>query len=151
MSTHKNPFPTKAVISLGGAKMQNLRTLPTEAINRTADLTTSYLNDGVGQILTISGPYGSGKTHLIHSAMEEVRKSAANADDKLRFVQVYVKAEDPTFVSLYKQIIHEIGPDYLREVNTRFLGVIALKEFEKKGEHNKQLLDLVPTDKKAEM
>jgi Cdc6-like AAA superfamily ATPase len=152
MKDLRSPFPSKGVISIGGAREQKLRTLPTPAINRAIELTTNYVDDGIGQILTISGPYGSGKTHLIHSAMEAVSKRASRLDSVPRqCVQLYAKTENASFVHLYKQLIHELSHELLQETNTRFLGMIALKELEKRKSENEPLLNLLSEERRKEI
>lgn len=148
MRVEKNPFPKKGVISLGGTIEQKLRTLPTEQFQQVANLAVDYLKDGIGQIITISGPYGSGKTHLIYYAMEAVRKRPILDTDAQRFVQIYAKTENAEFVSLYRQLIRQIDYSLLREVNVRFLGIIAREELCRKEEKSKALLEQLPEDRK---
>ena len=148
MKEEKNPFPKKGVISLGGAMEQKLRTLPTEQFEQAANLAVNYLEDGIGQIITISGPYGSGKTHLIYYALEAVRNRATQDTIVPRFVQVYAKTENAEFVSLYRQLIRQIGYLLLREINARFLGVIAREELGMEEEKSKALLKQLPEDRK---
>lgn len=148
MKEEKNPFPKKGVISLGGAMEQKLRTLPTEEFEQAANLAVNYLEDGIGQIITISGPYGSGKTHLIYYALEAVRNRATQDTIVPRFVQVYAKTENAEFVLLYRQLIRQIGYLLLREINARFLGVIAREELGMEEEKSKALLKQLPEDRK---
>ena len=61
----KNPFPRKAVVNLEGRTKERLPTLPTPPLQWAYTLAEEYLDTGIGQVVTIKGPYGSGKTHLI--------------------------------------------------------------------------------------
>ncbi len=105
MNNPKNPFPSKAIATVYGAMQQPLKTLQTEAIQRAANLAIEYYETESGQIITISGPYGSGKTHLLMYTYNLVRRKVEQEGEDRRTVQVYIKAENDSFISLHQQFI----------------------------------------------
>ncbi len=150
----KNPFPSKGVIALIGAQDQKLRTVPTREFQHAAELSINYLQDGIGQAITISGPHGSGKTHLIYYCIEAIRdyeqklKEEAKSDvvELLKYLHLYGKIENQDFVSLYKQLIKQIKFTQLRDVSRRFLGFIAKQELDKAEAGYVLLLEQLPSD-----
>ena len=142
MNKTKNPFPSKAIATADRAAMQqSLKTLITEAIQRAANLAIEYYETESGQIITISGPYGSGKTHLLMYTYDLVRRKVEQEGEDRRTVQVYIKAENDSFISLHQQFIRQIDHPLMRELNVRFLGDIARREFEEKIKASQSLLD----------
>lgn len=148
----KNPFPPKGVISLGGATEQKLPTYPTDAFIRAGKYSANYYVDGIEQFILISGPYGSGKTHLVHYSMACAREKAATEDNSPRFHQIYAKAGSSSFVTLYRELVQKIDYTLLREINARFLGLIARQELEKNEQTTRDpLLELLPEDKRTQL
>lgn len=138
-----NPFPPKGVISLIGAPNQKLRTVPTPCFENAAEQSLNFVNFGNGQVVSVTGPHGSGKTHLLYYCIETVRQES---NPSAKFVQLYAKTENPDFTSLYRQIVRQIDYTLLREVNVRFLGYIAKQEMDKTNVD--ALLALLPKDKR---
>jgi len=152
MTEKKNPFPRKSVVSLDSAAGLPLYTLVTPQVERAGQFAVDYLDDGIGQIMTVQGPYGSGKSHLINFAINGVQQAPNKMSAKPRFVQIYQKASSADFVSFYKELIQQIGYPLLQEVNDRFLGIIALREMTGEMEKSKNaLLELLPEEKKEQI
>ncbi|HEV2800391.1 MAG TPA: hypothetical protein VGW12_07840 [Pyrinomonadaceae bacterium] len=151
ISEAKNPFPNKSVVSVAGASEQKLRTLPTLEFIKSAELACRYITEGIGQVITISGSHGSGKTHLVYYMMEAVHDYSSKRNNATRYVQIYAKTESADFIALYRQIVSQIGYSLLREVNSRFLGFIATEELHKQNEDKEMLLTLISEDRKEDV
>lgn len=148
----KNPFPRKSVVSRDGSSGVPLYTLVTPQVQRVSDLAVEYLEDGLGQVLTIQGPYGSGKSHLINFTIQTVQDAHKTTVNPPRVVQLYQKAISADFVSFYKELIKQIGFELLQELNDRFLGAVALREITGELEKSRQtLLNALPEDQKREI
>lgn len=145
--TRKNPFPRKSVAALEGGATGPLYTLVTPQIARARDYALDYWEDGSGQVISVSGPYGSGKSHLVDFCRKAVDQAAA---DKAvhRYVQIYQKAANADFISFYQDLIEQIGLPLLQEVNDRFLGMVATREMTSDSEEAKKkaLLNFLPAD-----
>lgn len=148
----KNLFPRKSVVSPDGSSGVPLYTLVTPQVQRASGLALEYVEDGLGQVITIQGPYGSGKSHLINFSIQKIQKTLPSMSPPPRVVQIYQRAISADFVSFYKELIKQIGFELLQEVNDRFLGTIALKEMSGELEKSKQgLLESLPDDKKNQI
>ena len=146
----KNPFPRKSVVSLDSGGDLPVYTLVTPQVERGSHLAVEYLEDGLGQVITIQGPYGSGKSHLINFSMHAVEQAHASSTTKVRLVQLYQRASSADFLSFYKELIKQIGFELLQEVNDRFLGVVAAKEMSANMQRSKEgLLEFLPEEQKA--
>jgi hypothetical protein len=148
----KNPFPRKSVAALEGAAAGPLYTLVTPQIARAREYALEYWEDGLGQVISVSGPYGSGKSHLVDFARKAVAQAAAADSTSRRHVQIYQKAANADFISFYQDLIEQIGLPILQEVNDRFLGLVATREMTSESEEAKRnaLLDLLPEDMRKE-
>jgi tRNA A37 threonylcarbamoyladenosine biosynthesis protein TsaE len=152
MTSIKNPFPRKSVVTPEGGSGVPLYTLLTPQVERASRLAVEYLQDRIGQVITIQGPYGSGKSHLINFSMQQVQQTHNAMDPKPRVLQIYQRASSADFLSFYKELIKQIGFEMLQEVNDRFLGIVAVDEMKKSMEKSKEgLLGLLPDDKRKEI
>src|SRR5262245_44224086 len=136
----RNPFPHQGALSIEGTSIGmeaeepdvQQPTLMLDPILELRKKTRQYLDrfrpniQGQGQIVVLSGDHGSGKTHAIRYLMGEV------ADDRMRRqgeseppLQLYAKAEGPSFLTVYKQLASQIPMPLLRELSLRFFGVLA--------------------------
>lgn len=147
----KNPFPRKSVVSLDSGGDVPFYTLVTPQVERASHLAIEYLEDGIGQVITIQGPYGSGKSHLINFSRHAVEQAHSTSSIDVRLVQLYHRASSADFVSFYRELIKQIGFELLQEVSDRFLAVVAAKEMATEMEKSKGLLDLLPENQKAEV
>jgi Cdc6-like AAA superfamily ATPase len=105
MKNVKNPFPRKSVISPDSGTTVPLYTLVTPQVEKASQIAVDYLEDGIGQVITVQGPYGSGKSHIINFCMQRVQQVHSTMEDKPRLLQIYQRATGADFVSFYREMI----------------------------------------------
>ena len=126
MDRMKNPFPPKGTINLESGLPGVLPTLPTESLGYVRRLAMDYLSNRIGQAITVTGPYGSGKTHLIGYLMREVNQQFSTLpSDAPRPQQFYVNCKNGAFLSLYQALAGQLRWDLLRVLSASMLMKVA--------------------------
>jgi len=131
----RNPFPYQGTVSVEGARASaeaepgpGAPTLVLDPVAHTSDIVKRYLRQFVlgkrrdGQFALLRGVHGSGKTHTISFVRGRVdARDPALVPEGIEATQVYVKADGPEFLSLYRSIVAGLPLDVLRK-----LGLAAL-------------------------
>lgn len=140
-----NPFPRQATTSLEGtgvdlpsnAQPDRKPTLLWPPIRELLALTSHYLEHYVprqsdaGQFIAIRGAHGAGKTHALRYVIQSVARREIGIPESVeRLFQVYVKAEGPDFLAIYRALMAQVPLTVLRELNRRFIGVVASEQIE---------------------
>ena len=151
----RNPFPYQGTSSIEGTRLESApsdQTRPTtlmlDPVERTLRLAGIYLRDFApgqnphGLAVALRGEHGSGKTHVIRYVMGEVAAGYPYSQQEIQAtteiqqasekpLQIYVKAEGPDFLAVYRRVMAQIPIDLLRDLSLRFLGVVAGEQFQK--------------------
>jgi hypothetical protein len=120
-----NPFQLEAVATYG----QELRTCEgLSYMQASYEHLFSYLeaypvaNNSFGACIGLAGAHGSGKTHLLAWLSQK-----AHSSESLRVSVVYAKADSPSLVDLYKQIILSVDRRNLIELYQEALKNVAVE------------------------
>lgn len=138
----KNPFPRKALVNLEGGTKDRRPTLPTPPLQWARELAEEYIDTGIGQVVTVRGAYGSGKTHLISYVLQQIDQKIAKEFKEAyqRPVQLYAKSGSSNFLDVYRKLAGQLDLELLQRVNARFLGQVISKEIEDEQQETQQLL-----------
>src|SRR5262249_53922333 len=79
---------------------------------------------GVGMALALTGHHGSGKTHSLRFLMSRFARLAEGPKPVL----LYVKAEGPALIDLYRRIASQIGFEELKQLSLAFTAYAAGEE-----------------------
>jgi hypothetical protein len=115
-----NPFPATAV-----ATGSELVTIETPAVREVRQLLDDYLTNptraGAGNVIAVTGEYGTGKTHL---AAEMVRHIGATAGGTTYTIAIEATVGD--FVALYKLFVSQLDhTDVLSRVREYYADIVA--------------------------
>lgn len=132
-----NPFPYQGTATFersGSAGHESARapymTLMLDPLARALELARRYVQRHdparreVGQAVVLRGDHGSGKTHSIRYLMSQVPDMARYAE-KREPLQLYVKAEGPSLLDVYRRLGSQLSFEDLRVLALAFVGVSA--------------------------
>ena len=134
MYPSRNPFPAQATKVIEGASLADLDqlTLVRPSIDRLQELVTRYrayydsAYEDSGRAISVHGEHGSGKTHALAYAMTILSSEKANLPN-IRVV--YVRADGPNVLALYRKLMPQITLPELRDLCARARAVYASEEF----------------------
>src|SRR5437762_6432047 len=139
----KSPFAFLGTLSIEGARLKTdegvpssgLITLPLECVLRVRRVIEGYAvryrprDPETGAALLLHGGHGVGKTHTLRYAMLQLSTMLATAPDATpsmaKSIQLYVKAEDGDFLSLYRRAANQLDLEILRDIVVASFAVAA--------------------------
>jgi len=128
-TTKPNPFPATGTFNLESGLPAVLPSIKTDALRHIDRLLEQYLFSGTGQAVTVSGPYGSGKTHLLAYSMTTVNNNSRRLRPGVaRPVQLYVKCQSSAFLSMYRSLAGQLQPGLLHFLSESMLMKVARQQ-----------------------
>lgn len=124
----RNPFSNMAVAKITDVADAVDLTIETDAIRLATSYVSAYLSSdpapgrpGTGDVITLLGDYGTGKTHL---ALRLVQRASRLLDDPAR--ALYLDAPADNFLELYRRFMHKLGlAGVRRQVSDYYADIVA--------------------------
>lgn len=119
-----NPFSPVAVAEVSDSGTDGL-TIVTTAIQRAYRTVDGFLSaknvTNSGNVLAVTGSYGSGKTHLAMQLLQRAQRTTIHSVHTM-----YLDAASDSFTQLYYRFIRELGIDGVKAlVNDFYAGAVA--------------------------
>jgi hypothetical protein len=130
---HRSPFPAEATMTIEARLTYSLKGVPTyhrEAMKRLIALTRRYLKDDpverAGRAVALPGRHGTGKSHTLLAALADATDPETAGPDRVAPLVLYVRAEAPDPVLLYRKLMSQLSLVDLQElVQGAFAGYAA--------------------------
>jgi hypothetical protein len=129
----RNPFPPQATMNLDGMKNFSVEGIPTatgrEPLRRLTIMQHRYLDAWTdsGRAVALHGGHGTGKTHTLLYALSQI--GLHQTENGRHPVTLYVRADAPDPVVLYRKLMARWSRGALRELAVQAFAGYAAEEF----------------------